>query len=140
MMIEPKEVPIETRNGPKTYVLSKLPAIAGREILTQYPISAAPKVGDYGTNQALMLKLLAYVGVPTEEGEPLLLRSASLVDNHVPDAEALMRLEYAMLEYNCSFLQGGGPSRLIEERLLPYLSRQVSRMLTDWSAQSSAKG
>lgn len=139
-MIEPQEVEIQTRNGPKTFLISRFPAIQGREIVTQYPTTAMPKIGDYATNETLMLKIMAFVAVPNPDGEPLRLTSRALVDNHVPDFEALMRLEYAMLEYNCSFLQGGGISRLIEERLLPYLSRSVSRMLTDWSERSSGKG
>lgn len=138
-MIEPKEIEVPTRNGPKTYILSRFPAVQGREIVTQYPMTAMPKVGDYATNEALMLKIMAHVAVPTEGGGQLQLTSRALVDNHVPDFEALMRLEWAMMEYNCSFLQGGGLSRLIEERALPFLSQSISRMLTDLLERSSGK-
>lgn len=138
-MIEPKEIEVQTESGPRTFVLSKFPAIAGREIITQYPTTALPKIGDYKTNEALMLKVMAHVSAVTEAGDRILLSSRALVDNHVPDFEALMRIEWAMMEYNCSFFRNGALSSLAE-RAPAVLSRLVSQMLTDLSQQSSVKG
>ncbi|CNI76844.1 Uncharacterised protein [Yersinia pseudotuberculosis] len=107
-MLEPieKEIPLP-EGGTKTFILSKFPAIAGREIVTQYPTTGAPKIGDYKTNEALMLKLMAYVAVPIEGGSQIPLTTSALVNNHVPDFETLMKLEWAMMEYNCSFFRNG---------------------------------
>ncbi len=107
-MLEPieKEIPLP-EGGTKTFILSKFPAIAGREIVTQYPTTGAPKIGDYKTNEALMLKLMAYVAVPIEGGGQIPLTTSALVNNHVPDFETLMKLEWAMMEYNCSFFRNG---------------------------------
>lgn len=138
-MLQPKEVSITCQDGTqKAFILSKLPAIAGREILTQYPLTAMPKVGDYGVNEALMLKMLAFVAVPMEQGEPLRLSTAALVDNHVPDAEALMRIEAAMLEYNCSFF-GNGKVSTFFELIAQKAQTLITKTLTDFAAQSSPK-
>lgn len=136
-MLSPLEKEIELQDGTtKTYVLSKFPAIAGREIITQYPLSAIPKLGDYGTNEALMLKIMGYVAVPRDSGDPLRLTTKALVDNHVPDCEALIRLEMAMMEYNCSFFASGRASTFLEV-IAQKAQALISKMLTDSLAPSS---
>jgi hypothetical protein len=116
MLLHPKPVEIELQDGTKkAFVLHKFPATIGREVVSQYPLSALPKLGDYKVNEAMMLKLMSYVTVPigdTPQGLPL--TSVDLVNNHVPDFEALMRLEAAMLEYNCSFFTNGKVSSFLE--------------------------
>lgn len=107
-MLEPVEIQIKCMDGQeKTFIMSKFPAIAGREIICKYPLSAAPKVGDYAVNEEIMIKLMGYVAVPQDSGVPLRLSTRALIDNHVPDYEALMKLEKAMLEYNSSFFKQG---------------------------------
>ena len=139
-MIEPKEVSIETQKGEtRVYLLSKFPAVQGREIIAKYPLSAVPKLGDYAVNEETMLKLMAFVAVPREEGGPLLLSTRGLVDNHVPDWETLARLEFAMLEYNVSFF-GNGKGSTFLEAIGKKAQAYLSRMLTDLSAQLSQKG
>lgn len=138
-MLEPKPVTIKCLDGTeKEFVLSKFPAIAGREIVTQYPISAAPKLGDYARNEELLLKLMGYVAAVGQDGQQIRLTTRALVDNHVPDYEALMRLEAAMLEYNTSFFKIGAASTFlgnIEDRA----ARLISQTLTALSQQSSGK-
>lgn len=113
-MIEPKEISVLTQSGvEKVFILSKFPAIQGREIIAKYPLSAMPKLGDYAVNEETMLKLMAFVAVPTENG-PLALTTRGLVDNHFPDWETLARVEMAMMEYNCSFFKGGMVSTFLE--------------------------
>ena len=109
-LIEPKEVEILG----KTFIISKFPAVLGREIITQYPTSAAPKVGDYRLNEELMFKLLCHVGIPMKGKDPLLLTTRALVDNHIKDWEMLMKVEWAMMEFNCSFFTAGRMSGLLE--------------------------
>jgi hypothetical protein len=139
-MIEPKEVTVETQKGEKrAYVLSKFPAISGREIIAKYPLSAMPKLGDYAVNEETMLKLMAYVGVPRDQGEPLLLTTRGLVDNHVPDWETLARIEFAMMEYNVSFFANGKGSTFLEA-IMAKAQAFLSKTLTDLSGQLSQKG
>ncbi len=56
-----------------------------------------------------MLRMMAYVAVVTINGE-LQLSSRALIDNHVDDAETLMRLEWAMMEKNFAFFANGKAS------------------------------
>lgn len=99
-MLEPLDKIIDG----KAYVLSKIPAVEGREILTQYPISATPKIGDYKVNEVLMYKLLSHVGVRIETMPiPLMLTDKNLINNHVANAITLMKLEKEMLDYNFGF-------------------------------------
>ena len=133
-LLYPKEVEI----GGKRFVLSKFPAIAGREIVTQYPLTAIPKVGEYKANEAVMLKLMGYVGVPNGD-RPIMLTTRELIDNHVGDWEILAQLEIAMLEYNCSFFGDGRASTFFD-----VIARKVtvflSQTLTASQAQSSQAG
>ena len=126
-MIEPKQIEIKG----KQYIISKFPAVAGREIITQYPISAIPKLGDYQANEALLFKMLAYCAVVLPDGNKLSLTTRAVIDNHVPSWEALMTLEKEVLEYNCSFLEQGG--------LLAFLSglaENIPALITSISTQS----
>lgn len=121
----------------KIFVLSKFPAIQGREIVSQYPLSGLPKLGEYKTNQEIMLKMLAFVGVPIEgKSEPLMLTTQALINNHVPDWEALAKIEIAMMVYNCSFFGNGKASTFLDS-LTEKVPALILSMLTDLSAQLS---
>ncbi|HFW7071219.1 TPA: hypothetical protein ACIC9P_002468 [Morganella morganii] len=103
MLIKPKEVQIKDVDGiEKAFVISRLPAVTGREILAKYPLSNAPKIGDYEVSKEAMLKMMAYVCAVADDGEEIPLRTQTLIDNHVPDGESLIRLELEMLKYNTS--------------------------------------
>jgi hypothetical protein len=135
---QPKEVAIKTQSGEeRKYILSKFPAIQGREIVMQYPVSAVPRIGDYGVNQETMIKLMAFVAVETPNGV-LPLTTRALIDNHVPDWETLARLEAAMLEYNCSFFQDGKISSFLENIEAKALAL-ITSTLTALSQQSSVQ-
>lgn len=137
-MLHPKPLELRTAAGvEKTFILHKLPATVGREIVAKYPVANLPKLGDYGVSEATMLKLVGYVGVQIDDRDgPLMLTTRALVDNHAEDWETLARLEWAMLEYNCSFFANGVRSASLEgllEKAKPWLSQ----MLTALSEQSS---
>lgn len=135
-LLEPEDLTI----GDKTFVLSKFPATVGREILLQYPTSAMPKVGDYATNEALMLKVMTFVGVRVDgRDEPLMLTTRQLVDNHIADAETLMRLEWAMMAHNFSFFQQGKLSGILD-RVATQAVQSIQKILTDLSRASSGTG
>lgn len=134
-MIEPKQVTIVTQTGEeRAYTISKFPAMAGREIITQYPVTAAPKIGDYKANQEMMLKLMAYVTVMAGD-QPMPLGSQAAIDNHVPDWQTLMKLEKEVLEYNCSFF-AQGKLLVFLETLAAQALPSIIKTLTDSLAQS----
>lgn len=132
-MIQPLDIEIDG----KTYILSKFPAVAGREIIAKYPVANMPKLGDYGVSEETMLKLMAYVAVRTDGGE-LKLSTRALVDNHVPSTIALIKLEYEMIKYNFGFFLDGKASTFLEN-LNQKVPALVSKMLTDSLQQLSAK-
>jgi len=136
MLIEPKEVEITAPSGEvKKFTISKFNAIAGREIVSQYPISGLPKLGDYSTNEAIMLKMLAFVSV--QAGEVVLpLTTRELVNNHVPDWETLAKLEWELMEYNCSFFGNGKVSGFLDE-LTAKLPESILSILTTLLERSS---
>lgn len=139
-MLEPKEF----EDGPQsmsggTFVLSKFPATVGREIIMQYPTSALPKVGDYSTNEALMLKIMRHVGVRIPgRDDPLMLNSLQLVDNHVKSSEDLLRLEWAMMNYNFAFFGNGKLSGILD-RVMTQAVNLIQKTLTDLSPALQAK-
>lgn len=138
-LLEPTEKEIDLPGGgTKTFILSKFPAVAGREIITQYPTSATPKIGSYALNEELMFKLLTYVAVPMPDGTQLRLTTRALVDNHVPDFETLMKLEWEMMKYNCSFFRDGRMSGFLE-MLTAKAQQLILSTLTGFSESLSKK-
>jgi hypothetical protein len=138
-MIQPKEITIETQGGAsRTFILSKFPAIQGREIIAKYPLSAMPKLGDYAVNEETMLKLMAFVAVPQDGNPPLALTTRALIDNHCGDWETLAKIEVAMMEYNVSFFGNGKGSTFLEAITLK-AQQFLSKTLTDLSVQFSQK-
>lgn len=104
-LLEPSPVTLKTLSGAqKTYVLSKFPAIAGREIFAGYPTTALPKFAEYKANEAIMMKAMCFVAVEMPNGNTLALTTQDLINNHVPDWETLAKLEIALMQYNSSFL------------------------------------
>lgn len=96
-LLEPKEFVI---NGTK-YMLSKFPAVGGREIIYEYELMAAQKSQDYQRHERIMFKLMRFVGKVIEgRAEPLLLETPELIDNHVKNWAILVKLETEMLNYN----------------------------------------
>lgn len=138
-LLSPKELTLKDQDGTeRTYLLSKIPAIPCREIVTQYPLTAIPKVSEYAANESIMMKLMAYVAVKTD-GPAIRLTTKELINNHVPDFEMLAKIEMAMMEYNCSFLQGERLSNSLEGFVQKALAL-ISKTLTQSSAASSPPG
>lgn len=136
-LIKPSPVTIQTMDGEsKTYILSRLPAIPAREIVAQYLPNALPKIGEYTTNEAMMLKLISFVAVETADGSQLRLSTKELINNHVPDWETLARLELEMMSYNTSFFANGKISGFFES-IAQKASTLITKTLTDLLEQSS---
>ncbi|PHM51045.1 hypothetical protein [Xenorhabdus sp. KK7.4] len=124
MLIKPKTIAITDADREEhTFIISRLPATIGREILAKYPLSNAPKIGDYAISHEAMLKMMRYVAVEVD-GQEILLKTQTLIDNHVPDGEALIRLELEMLRYNTSFFGTDG-----SRGFLPFLLDKISGSL-----------
>lgn len=129
-LLQPKIEPIKLQSGAtKDFIFSKFPAVAGREIISAYPVSNLPKLGDYGVSEATMLKLMSHVAIPVEGSDPLRLTTIELVNNHVPDWEALVAIEMGMLEYNVSFFERGAVPGFID-LLLAKAAPMLSKILT----------
>ena len=124
-LIEPQEIEIDKYK----FIISKLPATVGREVISKYPLSSLPKIGDYEKNEEIMIKMLSYCCRITDAGQHISLQNKALIDNHVPDWEVLVKLEKAMLEYNCSFFQNGKLSSLVES-WRKELEPKATKMLT----------
>lgn len=138
-LIEPKDVTLDLPDGSKkTYVLSKFPAIQGREIICKYPLSGVPKLGDYNVNEETMIKLMGFVGVVADNGDVIKLTTRALIDNHVKSWETLAKLEIGMIEYNCSFFGSGRASNFLEG-IAQKAQQLIFKTLTDLSGQLSAK-
>ena len=121
-LIKPKEITVKDSDGDeKTFIISKIPAVDAREVLSKYPTANIPKVGEYRTSEDAMLLMLRYVAVPIEGREPIKLTSKALINNHVVDGEQLMRLELEMLQYNTSFFGKGGNSDFLGGLIRKYL-------------------
>jgi len=99
--------PIEKEINGKKFILSKFPAIAGREIAAIYTDGILHKNDDYRLSETTMLKLMCFVAVPIEGTTPIRLMTRELVDNHAGDWETLVKIEKEMMEYNCSFFKEG---------------------------------
>jgi hypothetical protein len=139
-LLQPKEFlcPVPG-GGEKLFILSKFPAIAGREIIAKYPLSGLPKLGDYAVNEETMFKLMSFVAVPGANGEPQRLTTRELIENHCADWEVLARVEFEMLRYNCSFFEDGRASLFLEGFAQKALA-WTTKTLTVFLAQLSTAG
>lgn len=139
-LLEPEEweCPLP-KGGTKTFILSKFPVVAGREIVAKYPTSGIPKLGDYDVNEKTMLKLMSFVAVPREGSEPIRLTTRELIDNHCESWETLARIEMEMLKRNCSFF-GNGQLLGFLQTISQTAQALITKTLTDLSAQSLNQG
>ena len=107
-LIQPKEIEI---NG-KKYILSKFPAMDGREIMRRYAILEKQRMNNEnstieGGDRDLINLVMKYVAISLPDGRPLSLTTETLIDNHVPDWMALTRLEAEIVKYNSDPLDEG---------------------------------
>ncbi|RBQ30674.1 hypothetical protein CRU92_10900 [Arcobacter sp. FW59] len=113
-LIKPLEVEVKDIDGVlHKYTISRLPTVAGREILAKYLGGTMPKIGDYKDNHESMLKMMKYVAVEID-GVLHPLQTQALIDNHIPDTECLLRLEIEMIRHNTSFFGNAGSSNLLD--------------------------
>jgi len=107
MLIQPKEIVINFEGEELKFNIGKFPATVGREIITQYPINNIPKVGSYLQSEEIMLKLMKFVERVYDDKDPIPLVNKTLIDNHIPSWEVLIKIEAFVIDYNCSFFELG---------------------------------
>lgn len=130
-LLQPKQVTISN----KEFILSKFPAVEGREIVAKYPLSGIPKIGDYSLNEETMFKLMNFVAI--KSGDSVIrLSTKELVNNHAGDWETLGLIEIAMMEYNCSFFQNGRVSTFLKDSAQK-APQWISKILMALSERSS---
>ena len=95
------EVLKEIEIAGKTFQLHKIPAVAGRRILSLYA-PGEDGVVNTGSSQQGMMEAMKFVTVKFADGREIALETEALIDNHVPGAMDLLKLENAMLEVNFS--------------------------------------
>jgi len=106
-LLKPKTIDIKDLDGViKKFQISRLPAMLGRKIATQYAMSLAPKVGDYALNEALCVEMLSYTNAVVN-GKSIPLDNIELINQQTGDWETLKHLEREMIAYNTSFLVSG---------------------------------
>lgn len=134
-LIKPIEIEVLNQDSvSKTFAISRLPAIVGREVIAKYVSGNTPKIGEYDISEEAMLLLFQYI-----EHDGIRLVNKDLINNHVDDATQLITLEFRMLQYNSSLLGGAGNKNILDvlmdklmTRLLPHLgtmTEQVSSFL-----------
>lgn len=135
-LIKPKDITITDLDGEeRVYTISRMDFISAREVITQWPVSALPKIGHYPTNNDLMLKLMGFVAVNIN-GTMTRLSTPTLVVNHVPDFETGAKIEAAMFDYNSSFFQKGTLSSFFADAVQKLMAK-ISETLTQSPESSS---
>ena len=126
-MIEEKRVEIDGTE----FVISKLPATVGREILYKYT-SAGKNIltdGNYTVSEEVMLKLMSYVGVYIDN-RLVEFKTADIINNHVKSAMTLLKLEKEMWSYNFDFFTPDKISTFFT-KLNDLMEHKTTEILTD---------
>ena len=125
-MIDEKKITIDG----KEFVISKLPAVTGREVLFKYGAGAKNIFtgGSYQVSEEIMEKLLSYAGVYVD-GRLIELKSEELINNHVKSAVTLLKLEKEMMSYNFDFFT---PEKISDfcQRFLQLADNESMKILT----------
>jgi hypothetical protein len=99
--------PIRKEFDGKEYIIYEMPCTVSREVISQYAIANAPKIGNYELSEKLMLKVMKHVAVMLDNGYEQKLTNIDLINNHVPNALTLMKLEKEVIQYSNDFLADG---------------------------------
>lgn len=134
--IKPIEVTVKSIDGEdKVFRISRVPASHGREIFTQYIPTAAPKIGDYKSNEKLMKMLMSFVDAKAPDGSWIRLNNDVVLNAHVTDWEMLVKVELEMVKYNTNFFSpeklSGALARFnqtLPERVMSILNRLSGRL------------
>lgn len=135
-MIDEKRVEIDS----KEFVISKLPATVGREILFKYT-SAGKNIlsdGSYAVSEEVMLKLMSYVGVYIDN-RLVEFKTADIINNHVKSAMTLLKIEKEMWSYNFDFFTPDKISAFFTKlnELAEHKTTEILTVLSDKLSQTA---
>lgn len=130
-LLEPKEVEITDKvsNVTKVFIISKIPAFQARTIMLQYvPVQLLNINKDEEKVKEMILKLMSYVAVK-EQDRIIRLETETLIDNHCPSFETVVKLEALMIDYNTSFFKDGKTLTFLQ-RLESLATEKITGILT----------
>lgn len=135
-LLKPKEIKLVDNDGiERVYILHKLPYLEAREIAAQYFSSALPKIGDYRLNEKMLYKLMNFITVEIN-GQQIRLSTPDMINNHVPDIETGIRLEFLEMDHNVGFFRNGTASNFWENAVQSLIAK-ISAILTQSQVPSS---
>ena len=128
--------PIRKEFDGKEYIIYEMPCTVSREVISQYALANAPKIGNYELSEKLMLKVMKHVGVMLDNGYEQKLVNIDLINNHVPNALTLMKLEKEVIQYSNDFLADGEILNFLE-LVLKVADKKITEILTHLLGVSS---
>jgi hypothetical protein len=131
MFIKPLEIQVTDADKVEhSFTISRMPATTAREVVAHYT-SGLATAKNYEASEKAMLQMMQFVGKEIE-GNIVPLKSKALIDNHIPDGEALIRLEIEMMRYNTSFFGNAGSQNLKDFLLskVEIFKPKIMQMLT----------
>lgn len=127
VLLQPENVEI---NGYK-FIISKMPCTVAQEVLCQLPAGLIPIISQFSKSEEQLFKMLSYCErVYTDGRANVPLISKTIIDNHVPDFNTLMKLEWEALQYNFDFFKQGRLLNFLNEGL-SLAESKTSGILTD---------
>lgn len=127
ILIQPKQIEV---NGSK-FVISKMPCTVAQEVIIKLPQGFIPMINNFSQSQDMAFKMLSYCERVYTDGCPNVpLISKEIIDNHVPDFNTLVQLEYECLNYNFDFFKNGKALAFLNKGLCLAESK-FSGILTD---------
>ena len=127
VLLQPKTVEI---NGYK-FVISKMPCTVAQEVLCQLPAGFLPVISEFTKSEEQLFRMLSYCErVYTDGRANVPLISKTIIDNHVPDFNTLIKLEWEVLQYNFDFFAQGRLLNFLNEGL-SLAGSKASGILTD---------
>jgi hypothetical protein len=126
-LLEPKLIEI---NGHK-FIISKMPCTVAQEVVLKLPAGFIPMVSNFAQSQEMAFKMLSYCERVYSDGRanvPLI--SKEIIDNHVPDFNTLVQLEYECINYNYDFFAQGKVWDFLNKGL-SLAESKASAILTD---------
>lgn len=142
-LIKPKTITVVDGDGDEhSVVISRFPAVQGLEINARYPASMVmnsvlPKFSDYTICEELMFKIFQFVAVE-KGGVTIRMTTEALINNHMADWEVMVRVIWAIMEYNNSFFRNGTISDFFASVVQQVLAK-ISEISTRSSEPSSTQ-
>ncbi len=135
-LLEPKTVEI---NG-CTFIISKMPCTTAQEVIFNMPAGLIPVISNFAKSEEQAFKMLKYCErVYTDGRANVPLISKEIINNHVPDFDTLIKLEYECLQYNFDFFKNGSLLNFLNQGV-SLAKSNISEILTDLLDKLSARG